>query len=191
VVALASIVALAGALVAGPDFGLIIGSALALLPVAAAIVWPRWFGETSNWARPQDEALVENPSDPAVWIVQVDIVQDGKVTGTDRGVIGFDQGTMFFTGHACSFVLGAQDIGVQSVRRGMMPSKMFRRALWQTIPLHHPNREVWICLLPLFSPSAPQERHRGNLANALAHFVNDSANTHLKRQYPPLDVQPK
>ncbi len=71
----------------------------------------------SGKASQADEDLVEAPMDRDVLLVEVEIWQEGGLTGVDRGLLCLDESRLLFSGHRSSFALTARDAISGSVER--------------------------------------------------------------------------
>jgi hypothetical protein len=166
-----------------------------LIPIAiVALQRVRWLGEALNWASAEDENLIEDPADPNGWLVQIHVIQDGVVTGKDRGVLWFDSDAVCFTGHACSFVVGTQDLpprvqwGEYGLGNQYVIANNDEDPSWFKLPLRLPRKRLWLGIRWLYSPHHPK-RDRRSLQEAMANFRQHAKPTEAPRQYPPLDAQ--
>lgn len=74
--------------------------------------------------------LLDVPLDAEMWAVEVAIIQDGVVTGQDRGVLWLEgKGALGFNGEACSFLLTSEEIDA-SLRAEGSPVRGVRVADW-------------------------------------------------------------
>lgn len=74
-----------------------------------------WMGISNSLADPpEDLSLLENPDDRSTFLVDAWFQQNETVTGKDRGALWFHENAMFFSGHACSFCIGVQDVVLET-----------------------------------------------------------------------------
>ena len=76
--------------------------------VAFAVYASRGFASLKLTAA--DRMLLEDPDDLDVCLVHLTIVRRGRISGTDKGVVWFAEGKLFFNGHRTSFAIGGEDV---------------------------------------------------------------------------------
>jgi hypothetical protein len=136
-----------------------------------------WVGRKSTLATRKDIALVDDSKQDL--LVGVEVLVDGRAVGWDRGVLGFDQGALFFSGHSCSFLLGSQDINDGPPRR--LPAGFTLK-----VDLKHPSRQVALQFNALGGGERTPEYAMQQLKESIL-AVRQSGPTHLERRYPPLE----
>lgn len=156
----------------------------------------------ANAPRPiseEDKALLDDA--PGPWLVEVEIVQSGYVTGQDRGAMWMEGDRLVFNGHRSSFALGSDDLIPNTLRT--LDGQFFQRRLrWQTwiVDLTYPKRPVQIVFTPLMLNSGLDKnlfffRRRAPWAG-WSYFLDqirdlDRVPPALSTQFPPLAIDPK
>jgi hypothetical protein len=135
--------------------------------------------------RMDDLRLMENPDDPDVCLVDVDIVVDHESVGRDRGVVWFEGGRLLFTGHRTSFALGGEDV---------VPDERWRRLIWDQrhmpqdlIPLEYPGRIVYVAFTLARRGEGVLMRQEMNFVGRLDEFRRRPPSSTGPRQLPPLE----
>lgn len=146
-----------------------------------------WLSDTSKLATKHDLTFLDLPSDRGVTLVRMEIVQEGVVTGEDRGAVWFQEDALVFVGHRCSFLVGGQD--VPATRK----PNWLRRP--DTLPLVNPIRPTGIRFDVLrMKDSTWQARawqaQVWQFTHRLSLFVRDRPAYAGRRQYPPLTLSP-
>ncbi len=136
-----------------------------------------------------DEALLEDPEDEATCLVEMAVIQDGVVTGIDRGAAWFERGCLLFSGRRTSFVVGTEDLLPKGKREPPPESAWIANV--SHLPLRHPKRDVRIRLTPLAHAADPNGKSALKFERTLRHFKERSGKTGLNRQYPPLAPDPQ
>lgn len=139
------------------------------------------------YASKAEERLLDTERDPSELLVEVWIVQDGAVTGIDRGMIAMDDDVLIFTGNRSSFCLGSQDLlryggligprdATQSISNGI------------SIYLETARYPLTLVIRPV-KRRGPRENVHAHLQFMLKSLVSQPA-TNVTRQYPPLQLDP-
>lgn len=135
---------------------------------------------------PRLGGLLEEGSDAIP--VRVTIVQDGLTTGWDDGALGFEDDSVWFSGRATSFYLGAPDLRPGTYRLSRHEAVTHSEAL-QGLPLRHPTRDVWVMVTILTSkPSAKVDDERRYIQGVKR--LRGSTEGEGSREYPPLMPRP-
>lgn len=131
-------------------------------------------------ATERDLALLEDDA-PGVQLVRVTVMQEGVVTGRDRGVAWIQEDVLRFTGHHCSFALGGQDVGGDP-RKPSSPTEDRR------VGVAYPNGRVELRFEPLSYDR--KGRDSGGFFLDLHYFRQARRRSVAARQYPPLALGP-
>lgn len=154
------------------------------LTSSALLLWAVGEFDARRWrdfvARPPAlEELLEDPNDQSVCLVALKIIQDGIVTGTDRGAAYFDGNALIFAGERTSFRIGGQDVGFSDYGVSGPPYGFY---------LNHPTRDILITLEPIKRTHDVYTRSRITFAHALGVWRKLRPETTESRMYPPLAV---
>lgn len=129
-------------------------------------------------ATPDDLALKDD-SRESVLLVEAAVQVDGARVALDRGVLGFSENALYFSGHSFSFLLGSQDVAPVSPYWSTFSG-------WVSIlSIRHPSARVVLTLTPLIDKESDWNESVGFLRGALESFERFEP-TSLCRQYPPL-----
>lgn len=130
--------------------------------------------------------LIEDPDDPDVFLVKIKIVQDGIVTGEDRGAAYIEDNAFVFAGEKTSFIVGGQDLISLDLTRKHYNIGSLKHAS-KGFGLAHPTRLVWIGIDQI--PAKDHMLHRPDMAKLIDKWVVVHHATQSTRQYPPLTVE--
>jgi len=144
-------------------------------------------------ARREDEEFLENPKDSKSCLVEIEIRQDGLITGRDRGVAWIEDDALWFLGHRFDFCLGNQDLD----SAGPFAAAQSFGGL-HTMRLKYERRDVSLRIRPLLtSHDSPRlVTYEGSGAQGarfsqnLAEFIRNQPATKVPRKYPPLAIGP-
>jgi hypothetical protein len=158
-----------------------------LVLVAAFPVFLRRIPRLQFLPGPEDEWVGAEAADEDEWYVEMSVLQDGYVTGSDRGILIIEKDTLAFTGNRTSFCIGRQDLRswrapvTVNVRAPELVEK--GRVVW----LAHPNREVAVAFVPIHRKN--EERYL-RLTLAVDLFTRSDEPSSEPRSYPPLVADP-
>ncbi len=105
-----------------------------------------WMRAPRHKATKAEFALVENPEE-AVWVVEVAIRSDFETIGQDRGVLGFQNGALFFNGGCCSFQIGSQDLWQESESYAVSHGRFGKTTRELFLTARHDSRSISFELL--------------------------------------------
>jgi hypothetical protein len=156
----------------------LIASTIPILSIAGAVIVSSL--ERSN--KPPRPPM-EDTDDPSLFEVDIQIVQDGLVTGRDYGVAFLDEGCLVFAGSRTSFRIGRQDL--------LSPDEWWHRDLKgrshtlpkNAVPLYHPEHTLWVEFVS-------DKGHPLSFLEQLWEFVASAPVDQPGRQYPPLTAHP-
>lgn len=136
-------------------------------------------------SRAEEARLDDNPDSDEV-LVETWIVQQGVVTGIDRGMLMIDSDALIFTGNRSSFCIGSQDLLRFRTREPRRPQQQVVGAA--LIFLATPNHPITLVVRPI--------RRRGRfvpdreLFESMIHSLLNLPPTQVQRQYAPLQLDP-
>ncbi len=127
-----------------------------------------------------DEGILEGSDDPDEVLVEVEIWQNGGLTGVDRGILLLSEDRLVFSGHRSSFALVAQDVTSSRVKRN---NARLSFTLWQF-------QQVQVRLRTIQRVDLHDMRH-GSLAFAsFESFLKRPVVTHARSELPPFALDP-
>jgi hypothetical protein len=149
-------------------------ASIVVLLVAAVVA-----GVSSELAIASREDLALLDDSEGDLLVEVEILSNNQLVARDRGALGFADGTLFFSGHYCSFLVGSQDLAEDHTLEFPNPFVSF-------IALRHDGcKPVLRFSLPRGGPRSRMNR-MWQLSDAI-HALRRSAPTQEERRYPPLE----
>ncbi len=148
------------------------------------VTWLR-YGGVRFWL-PADLRLLEDPFDPDVCLVEMEVFVGRKSVGWDRGAAWFEGGRLLFSGRRTSFALGGEDV---------LPPKH-----WSTIdanlgaflpdlavPLRLPKGQAHVRLVPIRKGNDVADQQEERFLKRLYEFRLRPPRSHGPRQWPPLE----
>jgi len=118
--------------------------------------------------------------------VEVTIEQAGVVTGRDRGIAWVQNNAVCFTGHRSSFVVDGQDL----VGYGeALPAPKFMKEPLFSLHLRGTGFPLRVTLEALKGPGLRESN--AHFFQALASFHEQRPRTAMRRQMPPLSLDPR
>lgn len=134
------------------------------------------FDTIARRPRRRDAAFSDRPAGIQEFPVEILVLLDGRVLGTDRGLVWFEDGLLNFNGRATSFALAAPDV---------VPRK------WITTQDPYQNLSGDALRLSIDGPVAvlrvrPLLGSRWRFKAKLRRFLKENASTPKARQWPPL-----
>jgi hypothetical protein len=142
------------------------------------------------------KALLEAPDDPGVWPVEVEIVQEGVVTGVDRGLIWFEDRALGFSGEATSFLVTHGEVVSWHTMRGSqafapVPTADHRLILWTPPQAREASRQIELRLRHLRYAGFESFRFEEQLRKlGTPRTLLGTALSPPRGQFPPLDIGP-
>jgi hypothetical protein len=157
--------------------GVVMFLTLIAVPVAALLVgvFARRIAHAPR-LRKRDLALIDDPSRDL--LVEVVVSSGYSVLAKDRGALGFADGTLFFSGHSFSFLIGSQDVA-ERLSADVDLGSPFETAL----DLKHENGRVHVHFFIL--EGGLWNDRMWQLSDAI-HALRHSEPTQEERRYPPL-----
>jgi hypothetical protein len=129
----------------------------------------------------KEDVMLRDDEGGDVVLVEVEVFVGYGAVGVDRGVLGFADEAVFFSGHSFSFQIGSQDL---ERRWGIWQAVTVPGA--QTVGLRHPTQRVTLEIRPLSGRYRSSEYARFLLASGL-NLLRGQPPTSVQRQYPPLE----
>lgn len=136
-------------------------------------------------ATPQDLELLEDAEDPNTFLVQMHIVAEGAIVGVDRGILCFEENALLFSGHACSFCIGIQDVARVAGFASYMVADNGKEFDWSLVPLKW-RGNLALGIIQLKGQALRRTKKHLKLETRLAAFLRSQTPTELERRYPPI-----
>ena len=134
----------------------------------------------------EDRMLLEDPDDLDACLVLLTIVRDGRMIGTDKGVVWFADGMLLYNGHRTSFAIGGEDLLPQARWSSLAfpPSQIYLDD--RTVPLRVARGSAFVRLQPL-TAGAGTSPNEMRLLKRLYAFRRRPPVSKGPRQWPPFD----
>jgi len=144
-------------------------------------------GDSSD---PEEEKLrLENPSDPNVGLVEVQVFQDGLLTARSIGMAFWEDEALIFVGDDFSFSVGGQDL--DPARRAKPGGEEANDDGSVSVPLWHPVRKVEVRIKMRPTPDWHRANRHAAWLKRLVRWVHARPVATSLRQYPPLSPSVK
>jgi hypothetical protein len=147
-----------------------------LMPVLIATATRRQMG--SGLRANRGDLALRDDSKESVLLVEVVVHVSGHQASVDRGVVGFTENALFFSGHSFSFLLGAQDV--------LTLPGMWVHGPHSALGVRHPTEVIVITFSALETKEGLWRESATFLRTALQSFELYEPTT-LFREYPPLE----
>ncbi len=147
---------------------------------------PRFAEYRPRRLRASDLRLLEDPDDPDVCLVEMEVFVGHESVGHDRGVAWFAEGRLLYSGHRTSFALGGEDVMPEvcwyefSAEGRFLPD-------W-AVPLHLPKGLAYVSLVPINRGGGPLSRQETRFLERLTDFRKGRTRSTGPRQWPPLEA---
>lgn len=131
-------------------------------------------------ATDRDE-LLRDDQGRSVLLVELEVRAGRGAVARDRGVLGFSDGAMYFSGHSFSFLLGSQDV---QKRWGFWQAATTPEA--RLLGVRHPSARITLKVSALGN-SYRNWLEVHHMLRANLKWFHRSAPATVERQYPPLE----
>lgn len=128
-----------------------------------------------------DRHLLEDPEDPNVCLVALNVVRNGKSVGRDKGVVWFDDGLLLYNGHRTSFAIGGEDV-LPRDQWELLPNALSDLC----VPLRVPSGIAHVELAPLVEGNGGSPSEMRFLKRLYAFRLRPPL-SRGPRQWPPLE----